>query len=340
MITMTNFIGNGDLIKLLRISITAARATNSALPHLLLKGPAGTGKTTLAEAVAREFNTVPMALTPNTAKTSSELRKLFLRMPGEGYDQDGKIIGRIQPQIVFVDECHQLPLLAQENLGIAMQDWKLPVKINGIDVFEWVPRFTLIGATTLAGKLSKPFLDRFKLQSDFETYTYDESIEIVGIQAKSIGVPLASGVDDIIARRSRGVPRLIVRFLERVNDARIVAAQENPTYGRVVTPDLAEHVLQEILHIDDRGLSKTDIKILKELSKIMDPVGLDTLATITNEDKGTIEKTIEPYLVQEGLVCRTKRGRVLTDEGRRYLESEGYTDAKPEVQRIGRLIGA
>ena len=221
-----------------------------------------------------------------------------------------------------------------------MQDWKLPVKINGVDVFEWVPRFTLIGATTLAGKLSKPFLDRFKLQSEFETYTHGESIEIVNIQAKSVGVPLGPGVDEVIARRSRGVPRLIVRFLERINDARIVAAQTNPTYGQVVTTSLAEHVLQEILHIDDRGLSKTDIKILKELSRIMDPVGLDTLATITNEDKGTIEKTIEPYLVQEGLVCRTKRGRVLTEEGRRYLESEGYLDAKPEVQRIGRLIGA
>jgi Holliday junction DNA helicase RuvB len=339
MITLTNFIGNGDLIKLLRISIAAAQATNSPLPHLLLKGPAGTGKTTLAEAVAQAFGTVPMALTPNTAKTSSELRKLFLRMPGEGYDLEGKPIGRIQPQVVFVDEVHQLPLIAQENLGIAMQDWKLPVRINGVDVFEWVPRFTLIGATTLAGKLSKPFLDRFKLQSEFDIYSYDESIEIVNIQAKNIGVPLSSGVDDVIARRARGVPRLIVRFLERVNDARIVAAQENPTYGEVVTKDLAEHVLQEILHIDDRGLSKTDIKILKELAKLVDPVGLDTLATVANEDKGTIEKTIEPYLVQEGLIYRTKRGRVISDEGRRYLESEGYTDARPEVMRIGRLIG-
>lgn len=340
MITMKNFVGNGDLIKLLRISITAAKATNSPLPHLLLKGPAGTGKTTLAEAVAREFGTVPMALTPNTAKASSELRKLFLRMPGEGYDQDGNIIGRIQPQIVFVDECHQLPLLAQENLGIAMQDWKLPVKINGVDVFEWVPRFTLIGATTLAGKLSKPFLDRFKLQSEFETYSLDESKEIVEIQAKNLSLNLADGVSEIIARRSRGVARLVVRFLERINDARVVAAQSNPTYGQVITPDLAEHVFEEYLHIDDRGLAKTDIKILKELSKIQDPVGLETLATITNEDKGTIEKTIEPYLVQEGLICRTKRGRLLTDEGRRYLESEGYIDSSPELQRVGRLIGA
>ena len=340
MITLKNFIGNGDLLKLLRISITAAKVTNKALPHLLLKGPAGTGKTTLAEAVAREFGTVPMALTPNTAKTTSELRKLFLRMPGEGYDPDGKLIGRIQPQIVFVDEVHQLPLLAQENLGIAMQDWKLPVKINGIDVFEWVPRFTLIGATTLAGKLSKPFLDRFKIQSEFEIYTYDESIEIVGIQAKNLGINLDSGVPEVIAKRSRGVPRLVVRFLERINDARIVAAQKNPTYGQIVTTDLAEHVLQEILHIDDRGLSKTDIKILKEVAKQMDPVGLELLAAISNEDKGTIENMIEPYLVQEGLICRTKRGRVITDEGRRYLEAEGYINTKPEIQRIGRLIGA
>jgi Holliday junction DNA helicase RuvB len=340
MITLDNFIGNEKFIQLLRIAIAAAKDRNSALPHVLLKGPAGCGKTTLAEAVARAFGTKPMALTPGTAKKVEDLRKLFLRMPGEGYDQEGRVIGRIQPQIIFVDECHQLPLKAQENLGIAMQDWRLPVNIQGQDVFEWVPRFTLIGATTLPGKLSKPFLDRFKIQSEFETYSIDEAIRIALIHAESQELTLGPGVPEAIAGRSRGVPRLIVRFLDRLADAALVAGRSNPTYKKVVTVQLAEAVFREFLEVDDRGLTKTDIKILKQLAKLKDPVGLDTLATIANEDTSSVEKTIEPYLIQEGLLVRTKRGRVLTEEGRRYLEAAGYVKANPNVLRTGRLIGA
>jgi Holliday junction DNA helicase RuvB len=340
MITLENFIGNEDFIRLLQISIAAAKDRNSALPHTLMKGPAGCGKTTLAEAVARAFGTKPMALTPATARKTDDLRKLFLRMPGEGYDQEGRIIGKIQPQIVFVDEVHQLPLKAQENLGIAMQDWKLPVNVQGQDVFEWVPRFTLIGATTLPGKLSKPFLDRFKIQSEFETYSRDEAIRIARIHAGTQELTLGPGVPEAIANRSRGVPRLVVRFLDRLADAALVAGRTNPTYRKVITVQLAEAVFRDFLKVDDRGLTKTDIKILKQLSKLKDPVGLDTLATIANEDTTSVERTIEPHLIHEGLLVRTKRGRILTDEGRRYLESAGYIEAGPNVLRTGRLMGA
>lgn len=340
MITLDKFVGNEDLIQVLRVSIAAAKMRNTALPHILLKGPAGTGKTTLAEAIAREFGTQPLALTPGTAKKTSDLRKLFLRMPGEGYDTDGRVVARIQPQVVFCDEVHQLPLLAQENLGIAMQDWKLPVTLQGQDVFEWVPRFTLIGATTLPGKLSKPFLDRFKIQSDFETYSMDEAVKIVGLHAKSQDLTLGTGVAEAIAQRSRGVPRLVVRFLDRLSDAALVAGKSNPTYRKVITSQLAEAVFRDFLRVDDRGLTKTDIKILKQLSQLCDPVGVDTLATIANEDRKSVENTIEPYLIQEGLLIRTKRGRLLTEEGRRYLETAGYIETGPALPRTGRLIGA
>lgn len=339
MITMTNFIGNTDFIRLLRISIEAAKARNAALPHILLKGPAGTGKTTLAEAVAREFGTEPMALTPGTAKKVEDLRKLFLRMPEDGYSKQGEITGRIQPQIVFVDEIHQLPLLAQENLGIAMQDWKLPVRVNNQDVFEWVPRFTLIGATTLPGKLSKPFLDRFKIQSEFETYAHDEALQVTDLHANTQGLKLSKGVANAVAKRSRGVPRLIVRYLDRLSDAAIVAARDNPGTENVITLELAELMFKQFLKVDDRGLTKTDIKIMIQLAKQSDPVGVDMLATIANEDKGTIESSIEPYLIHEGLVVRTKRGRVLTDEGFRYLIEAGYLKDEPRLGRAGRLMG-
>ncbi len=339
MITIHNFIGNTDFIRLLKISVEAARARNMALPHILLKGPAGTGKTTLAEAVAREFGTEPMALTPGTAKKTEDLRKLFLRMPEDGYDDQGNIIGRIQPQIVFVDECHQLPLLAQENLGIAMQDWKLPVKVNNQDIFEWVPRFTLIGATTLPGKLSKPFLDRFKIQSEFETYAHDEALRVAELHANTQGLKLSEGVANAIAKRSRGVPRLIVRYLDRLTDAAVVAAKDNPGTENIITLELAELMFEQFLKVDDRGMTKTDIKILLQLAKQPDPVGVEMLATIANEDKGTIEHSIEPYLIHEGLVIRTKRGRVLTDEGHRYLIEAGYLKNEPRLGRAGRLMG-
>jgi Holliday junction DNA helicase RuvB len=339
MITMGNFIGNTDFIRLLQISIEASKIRNSALPHILLKGPAGTGKTTLAEAIAREFGTEPMCLTPVTAKKPEDLRKLFLRMPGEGYDDQGNIVGRIRPQVVFVDEIHQLPLVAQENLGISMQDWRLPVRVNGKDEFEWVPRFTLIGATTLPGKLSKPFLDRFKIQSEFETYALDEAIKIGEMHAQLLGLNLGLGVSEAIARRSRGVARLIVRFLERLRDGSDVAAQDNPESANIISLELAELMFQQFLKVDDRGLTKTDIKILKQLAKASEPVGVDMLATVANEDKATIEKSVEPYLIHEGLIIRTKRGRVITEEGRRYLVESGYLTEEIGLGVAGRLIG-
>lgn len=336
MISLQEFVGNTDLIRLLRLSITAAKVRNQALPHLLLKGPAGTGKTTLAEAIAREFGTKPCILTPLTAKKAEDLRKVFLQMPGEGYNERGEVVGPIRPQIIFVDEVHQLPLLAQENLGIAMQDWRLPVRIGGKDVMEWVPRFTLIGATTLPGRLSKPFLDRFKIQSEFGTYTQEEAAHIAQIHAGKQGLQLEEGVPDAIARRSRGVARLIVRFLDRLADAAVVASGADPDQGQRVSRDLAETVFRQFLQIDDRGLTRTDIKILRQLAKASDPVGLDTLSAITNEDGATIQNVVEPFLVQEGLLARTKRGRVLTEEGRRYLVGAGYLDGVPGS--LGRTV--
>ena len=340
MITLDNFVGNKELCQLLKISSIAAKERNQPLPHILLKGPAGTGKTTLAEVIAREFGTKPIALTPQTAKSTDKLRRLFLDMPGEGYDEEGNIIGQIQPQIIFSDECHQLPLVAQENLGIAMQDWKLPVHVDGRDEFEWVPRFTLIGATTLPGKLSKPFLDRFKIQAQFETYSFDEAIEIAELQARNQGLQLGQGVPEEIAKRSRGIARLIVRYLDRLADAAVVSAQGNPESRNLITAQLANKIFKDFLKVDDRGLTITDIKVLKQLHKVGEPVGLDVLATVTNEDKATIENTVEPYLIHEGLLVRTKRGRTITSEGRRYLHTEGYIQQEPEQGRRGRVLGA
>jgi len=340
MITLDTFIGNTELIQLLKIEVMAARMRNKEMPHVLLKGPAGCGKTTLGEVLAREFGGELTTLTPNTAKNADDLRKFFLEMPDQGYDEEGKIVGKIDPQIVFIDEVHQLSLLAQELLGIAMHDWRLPVRVGGKDEFEWVPRFTLVGATTVPGKLSKPFRDRFKVQALFETYSHRESLEIVDVHARNEGLQLGEGVSDSIAKRSRGVGRLLVRYLDRLASAAVVASQVRPEGSNVITLPLANKMFADFLKVDDRGLTKTDIKILKQLHLLEDPVGLDTLAAITNEEKSTIEQEIEPYLVQEGLLARTKRGRVITDEGRRYLHTAGYIKLAPTSARGGRIMGA
>lgn len=338
MVSLQNFVGNQDLIRLLRLSVAAAKERNQALPHLLLRGPAGTGKTTLAEAIATEFGVEPLILTPTSSKKPEDLRKFFLRMPGDGYDGRGKIVGKILPQVVFIDEVHQLSLQAQENLGIAMQDWRLPVHVGGKDVFEWVPRFSLVGATTLPGKLSKPFLDRFKIQAEFETYSFEEAVKIAHLHAEKQALILLPGVGEAVARRSRGVARLIVRFLDRLADAAVLSGKKDPSGKFIVSMELSDLVFQEFLKVDDRGLTRSDVKILLQLSRAEEPLGIDALAAISNEDKLTIQNTIEPYLVQEGLVARTKRGRVLTEEGRRYLIGAGYLN-QSELAAGRRITG-
>ena len=172
-----------------------------------------------------------------------------------------------------------------------------------------------------------------------ETYAHDETVQITAIHANTQGLKLKEGVADAIAKRSRGVPRLVVRYLDRLHDAAVVAGKENPGTENIISLELAELMFKQFLKVDDRGLTKTDIKILLQLSKQSDPVGVDMLATIANEDKGTIESFVEPYLIHEGLIIRTKRGRVLTDEGYRYLVEAGYLKGEPRLERAGRLIG-
>ena len=149
---------------------------------------------------------------------------------------------------------------------------------------------------------------------------------------------LGEGVSEAVARRSRGIARLVVRFLDRLQDAATVTNIKGFKNENLITIMLAEAVFSEFLKIDDRGLTKTDIKILIQLSKAEEPVGLDTLAVIANEDKPTLEHSVEPYLIQEGLLFRTKRGRILTDEGKRYLLSAGYINSSTNPDSTGRLL--
>jgi Holliday junction DNA helicase RuvB len=181
----------------------------------------------------------------------------------------------------------------------------------------WAPRFTLIGATTNDGKLSKPFRDRFKLRFVFTPYSLEESIQIVFLHAERLKIKIDQPGAAEIASRGRGVPRILVSLLERCRDASI--ATSDGSIGREVAI-VAFHYMD----IDNSGLTKIDINLLKALYDVAVPVGLDNLSTILNESPKVISEAIEPYLIQRGLVLRSSKGRTITDRGRRYLSDGGH----------------
>jgi Holliday junction DNA helicase RuvB len=218
-----------------------------------------------------------------------------------------------------------------------MEEWKIALDVSqtkakpydkfGMQAKErsrWCPLFTLMGATTNDGLLSKPFKDRFKLRFLFNTYSLEESIEIVKVHAKRLGVNIDDGGAVEIAQRGRGVPRILVSLLERCKDFAISIDT------RDITADNAK-VTFSLMKVDSTGLNEVDIKILMALYEAKNqPLGIDNLAIVVNESKQAISETIEPYLIQRGLITRTSRGRTLTDVGKEYLILKGHVDEGDE----------
>ena len=310
-----NVIGNKNTKEQIYIALEAARKRNMSLPHMLFAGSAGCGKTSMARELAKVGGVDFLAVSPDTLKDKKEILKALDRLNYDNYNEKGDITGIIRPTIIFIDEIHKLSLPAQETLGIAMEDFML--ETGRPNKYYWFPYFTLIGATTLSGHLSKPFYDRFKLIFDFKPYNHEDSCEIIRFHAGRLGVSLFKKADEEIAKRSRGVPRLMVRYLERLRD--LALSQNKP----LVTPKMV-HELFIKLGINEDGYTKTEIKILETLYGADKPIGLDNLAIITNESARTIRETIEPYLIQRGLIMRSGSGRIITRTGREYLDSKGH----------------
>jgi Holliday junction DNA helicase RuvB len=231
-----------------------------------------------------------------------------------GYDTQGNRRSKISPTIFFLDEVHNLPLKGQELLGLVME--RFMIESQKPDRYIWVPYFTLIGATTIAGKLSKPFRDRFKLVFNFEPYINKEMADIVRLHAKRLRVRLTPAAMSEIGKRSRGTPRIAVGFLERVRD-RVLAED-----SRIATMPLVEDVFNEI-GIDEEGFTKLELKILKILFEAGLPVGLDNLAIILQEDAKSIRDFAEPFLIRKGLILVSGKGRIITEKGAQYLNSQG-----------------
>lgn len=308
-------IGNENIKKQLHIAIDSAARRNMAPPHMLFSGHPGCGKTSMAKEMAAMLKTDFISLTPESLKDNRSLLNLLDSLNFDGYDKFGNRIGTIKPTIVFIDECHRLPMFGQEKLGIVMENFTL--NTDNVGKVYWLPYFTVIGATTLSGNLSKPFLNRFKLNFYFEPYSIEDSIKIVEFHAKRLDIQVTKKAALDIGTRSRGVPRIIVSYLERCRDMMLAIGSD------VITSGLSNMTF-ETLEIDKQGFNKIELKILKTLYDSDKPISLENLAMVTGESKNTLQNEVETYLIKSGYLVRSGKGRLITPKGRSYLEAEGY----------------
>lgn len=295
---LKDYVGQEKAKETLKIYIEAAKARNEALDHVLFYGPPGLGKTTLAGIIANEMD-VNIKITSGPA----------IEKPGEM----AAILNNLQEgDILFVDEIHRLNRQVEEVLYPAMEDFAIDIMIgkgaSARSIRLDLPRFTLVGATTRAGMLTAPLRDRFGVMNRMEFYTVEELKTIILRSAKVLNVGIDKKGAYALARRSRGTPRLANRLLKRVRDFAQVK------YDGYITEEVADYAL-DLLEVDKEGLDQTDRELLYVMiDKFLGgPVGLDTLAAAIGEDAGTIEDVYEPYLLKNGFIQRTPRGRVVTD---------------------------
>ncbi len=301
---LEDYIGQAKAKEMLKIYIEAAKARGEALDHLLFYGPPGLGKTTLAGIIANEMN-VNMKITSGPA----------IEKPGEM----AAILNNLQEgDVLFVDEIHRLNRQVEEVLYPAMEDYAIDIMIgkgaSARSIRLDLPKFTLVGATTRAGMLTAPLRDRFGVVTRMEYYAGEELKMIILRSAKVLEVGIDENGAYAMARRSRGTPRLANRLLKRVRDFAQVK------YNGYITEEVADYAL-DLLDVDKEGLDQTDRGILLAMIGKFGggPVGLETLAASIGEDPGTIEDVYEPYLLKNGFIQRTPRGRVVTDAAYAHL---------------------
>jgi holliday junction DNA helicase RuvB len=304
--TLADFVGQERVKEQLAIALDAAKARGEALDHLLLAGPPGLGKTSLAQIVRRELGVG------------------IRQVAGPALERKGDmaaILTALEPRdVLFVDEIHRLNRAIEEILYPALEDFRLDIVVGQGPAARTLtldlPPFTLVGATTRTGLLTTPLRDRFGLTFRLDHYSTDELAAIVRRSADILGVEVAADAAEEIARRARGTPRIANRILRRVRDVAEVR------HAGVVTSEIAEEAL-ELLEVDEAGLERFDRELLRAITEKFGggPVGLSTLAVALGEEPDTIEDVYEPYLLQLGFLQRTPRGRIVTALGREHVGS-------------------
>jgi Holliday junction DNA helicase RuvB len=309
---LDEYIGQDRIRENLQVAIAAAKQRGESLDHVLLHGPPGLGKTTLAYVIGNEMG-VPVRATSGPA----------IEKPG---DLVGIVTNLKSGEVLFIDEIHRMSPAVEEILYPALEDYEVDIVIGqgpgARTVKIPIERFTLIGATTRTGLLTTPLRDRFGMTFRLEHYEADELALIVRRSARILGVEISEDASVEIARRARGTPRIANRILRRVRDVAQVRHQ-----GKI-TLEIAREAL-ELMEVDDTGLERSDRALLRAIVEKFDggPVGLSTLAVALGEESDTIEDVYEPYLLQLGFIQRTPRGRIVTKLGRKHVGAAAGVDA-------------
>lgn len=311
---LDEYVGQTDIKDNLKIFIKACKMRDEVLDHVLLYGPPGLGKTTLAHIIANEMGTNIKTATGPSIEKSGDLAAILSQLePGD---------------VLFIDEIHRIPRYIEEILYPAMEDFVLDIVITNGDGTSRslkidLPPFTLVGATTRAGDISAPLRDRFGITSKLNYYSDEELFQIINRTSKVLNMPIEEDAAWELAKRSRKTPRIANRLFKRVRDFALVFEQD------VIDEEITKTSLKR-LKVDEFGLDQVDIQYLDALITKFNggPVGAQTVATSIGEEVTTIEDVVEPYLLQEGFVKRTPRGRVATEKAYRHLGYEYEENSK------------